>query len=81
MVSPALSPIYDELMEYLVEKATPEEILAFRLSETAQERAEYLTERNKAGVLTPEEKVELDQMFEFDQLVSLLKAKAHEVLY
>lgn len=80
MVSPTLSPIYDELIEYLVQKATPEEILAFRLSKTAQERAEYLTEQNKAGVLTPEEKVELDQLIEFDQLVSLLKAKAVQAL-
>ena len=80
MVSPSLSPIYDELMEYLVQKATPQEILAFRLSESAQERAEYLTERNKAGVLTSEEKFELDQWIEFDQLVSLLKAKAVQAL-
>jgi hypothetical protein len=80
MASPALSPIYGELIDYLVQKATPEEILAFRLSEMAQERAESLTERNKAGTLTPEEKVELDQMLEFDQLVSLLKAKAVQAL-
>jgi hypothetical protein len=80
MASTALSPIYDELLEYLVQKATPQEILAFHLSETAQERAEYLTERNKSGMLTSEEKLELEQMIEFDQLVSLLKAKAFQAL-
>ena len=80
MASATFSPVYDELLEYLIQKATPEEILAFRLSDAAQERAEYLTERNKSGVLTAEEAIELEQLLEFDQLASLLKAKALQAM-
>lgn len=80
MASTILSPIYDELLEYLIEKATPQEILAFHLSEAGQERACYLTERNKSGHLSSTEAIELDQLLEFDQLVSLLKAKALRAL-
>ncbi len=68
--------VYDEFLEYLAQRATPEEILAFKASDAAQRRAEELTEHNKAGTLTPEEEVELDQMRRFNRLVSMLKAKA-----
>lgn len=71
-----VSPVYTELLEYLAQKATPEEILAFQVSNSAQERAEALTERNKEGLLTSEEAIELEQMLEFDEWVSLLKSRA-----
>ncbi|MGB7342185.1 MAG: hypothetical protein WBC91_25030 [Phototrophicaceae bacterium] len=57
-----------------------EEILAFKPSQSAQDRADYLTEQNKADTLTSEEKLELEQLMEFDSLVSVLKAKAHQSL-
>lgn len=69
-------PDYDKLLDFLVEKATPEEILALRPSDESQQRAEELTERNKAGALTPEEAVELEQMRQLNRLVAMLKAKA-----
>lgn len=70
------APAYDEFLDYLVSKASAEEILAFKPSEVTQERADYLTEQNKSNSLTPEEKFELEQLMEFDSLVSVLKAKA-----
>jgi len=39
-----LTPVFNELLDYLVSKASPAEILAFRPSQVAQERADYLTE-------------------------------------
>ena len=68
-------PIYNELLDYLIEKATPEEILAFKVSESAQARADDLTDKNKSGILTSDESVELSHMLEFDMLVTALKAK------
>ena len=68
--------VYDEFLEYLAQRATPEEILAFKASEAAQKRADELTEHNKSGTLTLEETAELDQMLHFNRLVSMLKAKA-----
>ncbi len=76
MAVPKFAPAYDEFLDYLVSKATAEEILAFKPSESAQKRADYLTEQNKANAISAEEKAELEQLLEFDSLVSVLKAKA-----
>lgn len=70
------APIYNDLLDYLIQKATPAEILAFQPSAEAQSRAEMLLERNNEGVLTAEERAELDQMLQVDRLVSVLKARA-----
>ena len=69
---------YDELVEYLAERANPQEIVDFKVSGAAQARADELLERNSAGALAPEEQLELEQMRYFDRLVSLLKARALE---
>lgn len=75
-----IPPIYDELLDYLLEKATPEEILAFKASEKADERAADLLDRNNAGIVTPAEALELEQMLYFDRKISILKAKAAATL-
>lgn len=71
---------YDEFLEYLAQKASPDEIIAFRASPTAQRRADELTELNKTGTLSDTEKIELEQMLHFNRLVSRLKAKAVRAL-
>lgn len=76
MATAHLLPLYDEFLSYLVEKATPAEILAFQPSEDAQEYARELLERNNAGELTTDEKYRLDQMLQFERMMSVLKAKA-----
>jgi hypothetical protein len=73
------SPLFDELLDFLVEKATPQELLAFRPSEAAQQRADELTDKNKAGELSAAERAELEQMLEFDLFVTALKARAAKV--
>ncbi len=74
------APIYDDLLDYLVEKATPAEILAFEPSQRAQARAETLLERSSEGTLLPDERAELEQMLQMDRLVSVLKARALSAL-
>lgn len=76
MATTRLSPVYDEFLDYLIEKATPAEILAYRPSSSAQQRADYLTQRNKLGEMSPEEAAELQNMLEIDVLISALKARA-----
>lgn len=71
-----IAPVYDDFLNYLVEKATPAEILAFQPSPKALERAEALLDRSSEGALTPDERAELDQMLQMDRLVSVLKARA-----
>lgn len=68
--------VYDEFLEYLAQRATPEEILAFKASPAAQARADELAEKNSAGSLTPHEADELAQMLRFNRLVSMLKTRA-----
>jgi hypothetical protein len=76
MAAPNLAPAFDEFLDYLVSKASPKEILAFRPSEEAQKRADYLTELNKENRLSNEERNELEQLMEFDLLISMLRVKA-----
>ena len=80
MATVNILPDYDKFLDFLVEKATPEEILAFKVSESLQARADELSELNKEGKLTSQEAVELQQMMEFDEWISLLKSKALKTL-
>lgn len=80
MATAQISPVYDDLLNYLVEKATPQEILAYQIAEDVEERAVELLEKGSAGTLTAEEVVELEQMRYVDKLVSVLKARALEAL-
>jgi len=80
MIDRIISPVYDELVGYLAQKAPPEEVLAFELSSELQAYAEALLERNASASLDSAERQELEQMLHFDRLVSVLKAKALEQL-
>lgn len=76
MFAAKLAAAYDSLLDFLVAKATPQEILAFKASPEEQARADELTEKNKAGRLTEEEAQELNSMLEIDLLVMGLKTRA-----
>jgi len=73
---PKTLPVYDQLLDFLVEKATPEEILAFKAPDDFQALADELTEKNKAGTLTKAERDLLEQMIEYHLLFTELKARA-----
>ncbi len=76
MAANAVSPVYQELVEYLARSASPEQILAFKVSDAMQRRADELLDKNNEGELTSEEAAELQQMLQFERMVSLLKAHA-----
>ena len=76
MVSIAISPAYNDLLQFLVERASPDQILAYKVSPEIQARADDLLERLKADQLTPEEAEELEQMREFELMIRALKAQA-----
>jgi hypothetical protein len=80
MIPPTTLPVFDKFLDFLVEKASPQEILAFRVSEEEAEHLEELVDRNNAGTISPEETAYLDQAVEFEMLVSVLKAKALKTL-
>jgi hypothetical protein len=78
--APHLLPLYNHFLDYLVEKASPQEILAFMAPPEAQAYAHELLERNSAGVLSLDEQQMLEQNVQFEQMMALLKAKALKAL-
>lgn len=71
-----LSPAYTEFLDYLLTKLSPEDILAYKVSESAQIRADELTEHNKSGTLSANDEAELQQLMELELLFSVLKVRA-----
>jgi hypothetical protein len=71
-----VTPAYAELVEFLVEKITPEQMLAFKPSAKAQKRADELAEKNKSGNLSADEETELQHLLEYNMLMTALRARA-----
>lgn len=80
MATARIFPTNDSLIEFLMTRPTPEQILAYQASDAEQARAEELDEKNKAGTLTEAERDEIQQMLDLDAFVAALKARALEVL-
>jgi hypothetical protein len=70
-------PVYQEMIDFLASGPTPEQIIAHRPSGVFQERLAELLDKNREGGLTEAESVELDSYEQVDDLMSLLKARAH----
>lgn len=70
-----LSPI-EEMADFLARRPTVEEILAFRLSDPAIDRARDLLAKSKDETLTAEESRELDRMIVLDDIIGLIRARA-----
>lgn len=68
---------YNEIIDLFARGATPDQILAFRPSPAARERAQYLLARSKADELPHDEAAELDRFGELEHLMQLVKARAH----
>jgi hypothetical protein len=73
-------PAHTSMLDYLVEKATPQEILAYKISDAERERTLELLDKQDEGTLTPEESAELDVIQQMDLLYMALRAKAINAL-
>ena len=67
-----------EIIGFLARGPRPQDIVAFRPSETSVERSRDLLRRNKEQSLTPAEEAELNEMALLDHWMTLIKAKALE---
>jgi hypothetical protein len=76
----AYSPVYAEVLRFLVSSPTPEAIIAFHASDETQARARQLLDANKENRLTPEEQAELDEFERVNHFVRLLKIYARQKL-
>lgn len=72
--------IQDEVMAFLLSSPTPQQIIDFRASETAQQRLRYLLDANRNDLLTPDEKAELDEASQVNTFIMTLKAEAYKAL-
>lgn len=71
---------YDEVIEFLGQGATAQEIAEFRLSSEAQARAQALLQQNREGTLSPAEEAELELYLELEDFMALIKIRALQEL-
>jgi len=68
---------YTEVLDFLLTRPTPHDILVFKVSDAAQARLRLLLDRNREEALSATEKAELDLYEQLEHLMILLKAKAY----
>jgi hypothetical protein len=72
-------PLYREIIDFLASDPLPEELVAFKISTSAQQRLEDLLDRNREEGLSADETAELDAYLQARDLMILLKAEAQPV--
>ncbi len=65
-----------ELIEFLSKTPSPEELLGFHVSESAQMRLSRLSALDKAGYLSEAEQAELDDLQRLEHIVIMLRTRA-----
>jgi hypothetical protein len=73
----AAHPTYFEFLDLVVAGGfTAGDILNYRLPETAQRRIEDLIAKSKEDGLTEDEALEIEEFFDLEHVMRLLKARA-----
>ena len=67
---------YAEVLDFLLNRPTPEAIAVFKVSPAAQGRIRALLDKNREATLDATETAELDLYEQLEHLMMLLKAKA-----
>ncbi len=70
----------DEIVDFLLSRPTPEQVINLRASDPAQERLRYLLDGNRNNTLNDAERAELETYIQLDNLVAKLKTRAYEML-
>lgn len=68
--------IFEDVVNFLVDKLPAEEVISFRPSPRAQDRFIELTNAVKSGTATQEEWTELEQNVQLEHMMQLAKARA-----
>jgi hypothetical protein len=71
---------YVEVLDFLLTRPTPHDILAFKVSDAAQARLRLLLDKNREESLSATEEAELDIYEQLEHLMLLLKAKAYALV-
>jgi hypothetical protein len=64
-----------ELIEYLSKNPSPQEVLDYHVSDSAQDRLRRLLALNEAGLLAGAEQLELDELQRLEHVMIVLKAR------
>ena len=75
-----IAAVYQEVLDFLIQRPTPEEIITFKVSPQAQTRLQALLEKNGFATLSPMELAELDIYEQLEHMMILLKARAYSEL-
>lgn len=70
----------DEILDFLLSKPSPEDVINLRPSDDAQERLGYLLDANRNDALTDAEKAKLERYLQVEHFVRRLKIRAQEKL-
>jgi O-succinylbenzoate synthase len=71
---------YEEVIDFIASGTTPENVVAFRPSESARQRVAELVQREKTTGLTADETSELEHYLQLEHLMRLAKARARQRL-
>ncbi len=74
------SPVYEEIVDFIVAGTMPDSLAAFQPSAAAKERVADLIHREKTEGLTPDETAELDHYMQLEHLMRLAKVRARRHL-
>jgi len=69
---------YDEIIDFIAAGTTPEAVVAFRPSDTVQQRVAELVERSKDGSISSEEQSELEDYLQLEHLMIMAKVRARQ---
>lgn len=76
-----MSPIYEEIIDFIAAGTTPRSLVDFQPSETTKSRVADLIQREKTEGLSVEETEELDHYLQLEHLMRLAKARARQHLH
>jgi hypothetical protein len=69
---------YDEIIDFIATRTTPEAVVAFRPSRSVQQRVAELVERSKAGSISIEDQSELEDYLQLEHIMIMAKARARQ---
>jgi hypothetical protein len=74
------SGTYQEILDFLIDRPTSEQIINFKVSEASQSRLQTLLQRNRDAALTAAETAEINLYEQLDTLIGFLKIRAYAAL-
>jgi hypothetical protein len=74
------SGTYQEILDFLIDRPTSEQIINLKVSEASQSRLQTLLQKNREAALTAAETAEIDLYEQLDTLIGFLKIRAYAAL-